>query len=63
MSLFHTKRRTTSKRSTVRLRPRLEGLEERVVLSTFQVNTTLATVPAILKTNHVTTNNTISNMN
>ena len=33
-----------------RLRPALEGLEERVVLSTFQVNTTLDTVAVNLKT-------------
>ena len=32
------------KRSAPRMQPRLEGLEDRVVLSTFQVNTTLDTV-------------------
>ena len=38
-----------TKRSATRLRPRVEGLEDRVVLSTFQVNTTLDTVAVNLK--------------
>ena len=62
MSLFDTERRTTSKRSTVRLRPRVKGLEGRVVLSTFQVNTTLAAVPAIVKTNQDTSGSINENM-
>src|SRR5271170_5393112 len=38
------------KRSATNRRPRLEGLESRVVLSTFKVNTTLDTVAVSLKT-------------
>src|SRR5262249_38991937 len=49
MSIFN-KRRARGERSTTRLRPRLEGLEGRVVLSTFRVNTTLDTVAVNLKT-------------
>ncbi len=49
MSLFQ-KRRARGGRSTGRLRPDLEGLEGRVVLSTFRVNTTLDTVAVDLKT-------------
>ena len=37
------------KRSAPRMQPRLEGLEDRVVLSTFKVNTTLDTVAVNLK--------------
>ena len=37
------------RRSTRRLQPRLEGLEERIVLSTFRVNTTLDTVAVNFK--------------
>jgi hypothetical protein len=43
MSIFN-QRRAQGGRSTSRLRPRLELLEHRVVLSTFRVNTTLDTV-------------------
>ncbi len=49
MSIF-AKRQARGKRSMVRLRPRLEWLEGRVVLSTFHVNTTLDTVAVNLKT-------------
>ncbi len=37
-------RQKTANRSTYAIRPRLECLEDRVVLSTFRVNTTLDTV-------------------
>ena len=42
--------RPTATRRRRGLRPRLEGLEDRVVLSTFKVNTTLDTVAVSLKT-------------
>ena len=42
--------RTRAVRNTRGLRARLEGLEDRVVLSTFKVNTTLDTVAVSLKT-------------
>ncbi len=38
-----------AKRSAFRIHPRLEGLEDRTLLSTFKVNTTLDTVAANLK--------------
>src|SRR5438067_215924 len=40
----NTDRRRTGKRNPKRIEPGLEGLENRVVLSTFHVNTTLDTV-------------------
>ena len=43
-------RQKRGKRSAPRMQPRLEGLEARVVLSTFNVNTTLDTVAANLGT-------------
>jgi hypothetical protein len=44
-SMLHfNKRRATDRRLSARIRPNLEALEERVVLSTFNVNTTLDTV-------------------
>ena len=43
------------RRSTRRLQPRLEGLEERIVLSTFRVNTTLDTVAVNFKNGHDST--------
>ena len=45
--LIESNRKTRTARG---LRPRLEGLEARVVLSTFKVNTTLDTVAVSLKT-------------
>ena len=49
MSIFKQQRARIGRLST-RLRPRLEGLEDRVVLSTFRVNTTLDTVAVSLNT-------------
>ncbi len=43
------KRQVRNGRLTVRMRPRLEALEGRVVLSTFRVNTMLDTVAVNLK--------------
>src|SRR3982751_2774381 len=43
-------RTLSSRRRTVRSVPRLETLEDRVVMSTFQVNTTLDTVSVDLRT-------------
>ena len=43
-------RQKNVKRSAFRFHPRLEGLEDRAVLSTFKVNTTLDTVAVSLKT-------------
>ncbi len=45
-----SKRRAPSKRSTTRMRPRLEALEGRVALSTFHVDTLADTVAVNLKT-------------
>src|SRR5271168_3831012 len=42
--------RTRATRRTSGMKPRLEGLEDRVLLSTFKVNTTLDTVAVNLKT-------------
>ena len=44
-----TTRQQTGKRHARRIQPRLEGLEDRVVLSTFRVNTTLDTVAVNLQ--------------
>ena len=49
--MFRTPARQKNvKRSASRIHPRLEWLEDRVVLSTFKVNTTLDTVAVSLKT-------------
>ena len=50
MSSFHKQRQDEDRRRAKRSRPRLELLEQRVVLSTFKVNTTLDTVALSLKT-------------
>src|SRR6516165_8377355 len=42
-------RQKTRKRSALRMQPRLEGLEDRVVLSTFRVNTTQDSVAVNLQ--------------
>jgi hypothetical protein len=49
MSVFFAKRPARGGRSMVRLRPIIEGLEGRVVLSTFRLNTGPDMVAANLK--------------
>ncbi len=50
MARQHARRNGTERRSILRSRPQLEGLEGRLVLSTFNVNTTLDTVAVNLHT-------------